>query len=393
MLSGRRLVLGVSGGVAAYKAAYLTRRLLEAGADVRVVLTPDAGSFIGAQTFSALTGVPAVTSLFGHESVSPHTELGQWAELMIVAPATARTLAKLAYGMSGDAVSATVLATEAPVIVAPAMHTEMWNQPAVRQAVRVLREHGRVIVGPEPGELAGGDVGLGRMSEPGDIVEQVIRTLTPQDLAGHKVLVTSGGTREPIDPVRYIGNRSSGKMGTALAAEAARRGAAVTLVTTVPTSIAGVSTIDVETAADMHAAVMDAAVGANAVVLAAAVADFRPTESVATKIKKSDGVPDIQLEETASIIRSVTAMSPRPLVVGFAAETGSIDGARIKAAEYGADVIVANDVAASGSGFGSDTNQVTFLRKDGTPEPLPVMSKPEVANAIWDRVIGSWAQV
>lgn len=393
MLSGRRIVLGVSGGVAAYKSAFLTRRLVEAGAEVRVVLTPDAGAFIGAQTFSALTGFPAVTSLFGHRTVSPHTELGQWAELVIVAPATARTLAKLAYGLSGDAVSATVLATETPVVVAPAMHTEMWNQPAVQEAARVLREHGRILVGPEPGELAGGDVGFGRMSEPDDIVEQAIRALTHQDLAGRKVLVTSGGTREPLDPVRYLGNRSSGKMGRALAEQAARRGASVTMITTVPSSIPGVSTVDVETAADMLDAVLEAAVGVDVVVLAAAVADFRPSEAAPTKLKKSAGVPQVPLEETDSIIRTVTAMSPKPFVVGFAAETGSLEGAQVKAAEYGADLIVANDVAAAGSGFGSDTNEVTFLRNGRPPESLPMMSKREVANAVWDRVIGAWAQV
>lgn len=393
MLSGRRIVLGVSGGVAAYKAAFLTRRLVEAGAEVRVVLTPDATAFIGAQTFSALTGVPAVTSLFGQSSVSPHTELGQWAELVIVAPATARTLAKLAYGLSGDAVSATVLATEAPVVVAPAMHTEMWNQPAVQESVQTLRQHGRILTGPEPGELAGGDVGLGRMSEPEHIVESAIRVLTPQDLAGTNVVVTSGGTREPIDPVRFIGNRSSGKMGAAIARDASRRGATVTLVTTVATNIDGVTQIEVETAKEMHEAVMGLAVGADVVVLAAAVADFRPAAPESRKIKKADGVPDLPLEATESIIGSVTAMSPKPFVIGFAAETGSLEGAEVKAREYGADVIVANDVAAGGSGFGSETNQVTFFAQDGASEELPLMSKREVAQAIWNRVVGAWAQV
>lgn len=393
MLSGRRIVLGVSGGVAAYKAAFLTRRLVEAGAEVRVVLTPDATAFIGAQTFSALTGVPAVTSLFGQSSVSPHTELGQWAELVIVAPATARTLAKLAYGLSGDAVSATVLATEAPVVVAPAMHTEMWNQPAVQESVQTLRQHGRILTGPEPGELAGGDVGLGRMSEPEHIVESAIRVLTPQDLAGTNVVVTSGGTREPIDPVRFIGNRSSGKMGAAIARDASRRGATVTLVTTVATNIDGVTQIEVGTAKEMHEAVMGLAVGADVVVLAAAVADFRPAAPESRKIKKADGVPDLPLEATESIIGSVTAMSPKPFVIGFAAETGSLEGAEVKAREYGADVIVANDVAAGGSGFGSETNQVTFFAQDGASEELPLMSKREVAQAIWNRVVGAWAQV
>ena len=390
MLSGRRVVLGVSGGVAAYKAAYLARRLLEVGAEVRPVMTPDAASFLGPQTLSALTGHRTVTSLFGAESVSPHTELGQWAELIIVAPATARTLAKLAYGLSGDALSATVLASEALILIAPAMHTEMWNQEAVRQAVSELEKAGRHIIGPVSGELAGGDVGAGRLGEPEDVVEHARRILTPQDLAGQKVLITSGGTREPIDPVRFIGNRSSGKMGSAIALEAARRGALVQLVSTQPADHDGVETIRVETAADMYQQVMDRIDGTDVVVLAAAVADFRPSVDHPKKLKKADGVPTIELTETDSIIRSIAALVPRPMLIGFAAETGSLDGALVKAAEYGTDVIVANDVAAAGSGFGSDDNQVTFLRPDGTSEALPLLSKDAVATAIWDRVVGAW---
>ena len=391
MLSGRRVVLGVSGGIAAYKAAYLARRLLEAGADVRPVMTPDAAAFLGPQTLSALTGHRTVTSLFDADSVSPHTELGQWAELVIVAPATARTLAKLAYGLSGDALAATVLASEAPILIAPAMHTEMWEQSAVRQAVAELETAGRYIIGPDSGDLAGGDVGAGRMVEPDDIVERARRILTPQDLAGQKVIVTSGGTREPIDPVRFIGNRSSGKMGNAIALEAARRGATVQLVTTQPIHYDGVETVAVETAAEMFRHVMERIDGIDVVVLAAAVADFRPSVDHPKKLKKADGVPAIELVETDSIIRSIAALEPRPMLIGFAAETGSLDGALVKAAEYGADAIVANDVAAAGSGFGSDDNQVTFLRPSGEREPLPLQTKEAVAAAIWDRVVGPWA--
>lgn len=390
MLSGRRVVLGVSGGIAAYKSAYLTRRLLEAGAEVRVVMTPDATAFVGAPTFAALTGEPVVTHLFGAHLVSPHTELGQWAELVIVAPATARTLAKLAYGLSGDALSATVLATEAPVLIAPAMHTEMWEQPAVQEAIDVLQRHGRWMVGPESGELAGGDIGAGRVAEPDTIVEAAHRVLTPQDLAGWKVLITSGGTREPIDPVRFVGNRSSGKMGEALALEAVRRGAAVTLVATNPTDIHDVTSIHVETAAEMYDEVLHRAAAVDVVVLAAAVADFRPVTAASRKLKKAEGVPELELEQTASIITAVTALDPRPFVVGFAAETGSLDGAVVKARDYGADAIVANDVSRADSGFGSDTNQVTFLRPDGDQEALPVMNKTLVAREVWNRVAGSW---
>lgn len=386
MLSGRRIVLGVSGGVAAYKSAFLARRLIEAGAEVRVVLTSSAQAFIGAQTFSAITSQPAITALFGGPTPSPHTELGQWADVIVVAPATARTLAKLAYGISGDPLSATVLASEAPLVVAPAMHTEMWNQPSVQQTMSELRSHGHLVVGPETGELAGGDVGIGRMSEPDTIVESVIQALTPQDLAGKKVVITAGGTREPIDPVRFVGNRSSGKMGAALARVATRRGASVTLVSTVDPAVANVELVLVDTAAEMRDRVLGLVDAADVMVFAAAVADFRPVDPATTKLKKADGVPRIELEETDSIIRAVTGADPRPFVVGFAAETNDLEGARLKAQTYGADFIVANDVAATGSGFGSETNAVTLFDGDGNEDPLPMMSKDAVATEVWNRV-------
>jgi len=383
MLAGRHIVLGVSGGVAAYKAAYLTRRLLEQGADVRVVLTPGASEFIGAQTFSALTKHHTMTSLFSGPSVSPHTEWGQWADLMIVAPATVHTLSKIAYGISGDALSATVLATRAPLLVAPAMHTEMWEHPATVEILRRLTSAGHSVVGPVEGELAGGDVGTGRMAEPDEIVEAAAGVLSLKPLAGRSVVVTAGGTREPIDPVRYIGNRSSGKMGHAIATAAARLGARVVLVTssTLPAPF-GVEVVRVETAEEMATAAWSAARDADAVVLAAAVADFRPKSVADRKLRRIDGAPDMVLEPTPNILAGVAGMDPRPFLVGFAAQTGSLEDAGRKATTYGVDLLVANDVSAAGSGFGTNTNQVTVFHPDGTADGWPLLTKAEVAERL-----------
>lgn len=385
MLAGRHVVLGVSGGVAAYKAAFLTRRLLEAGADVRVVITAGASEFIGAQTFAALTGHPVVETLFDGPSVSPHTELGQWADLVIVAPATAHTLSKIAYGISGDALSATVLATRAPLLLAPAMHTEMWEHPATEATMDRLTAAGHHIIGPAEGDLAGGDVGLGRMSEPEDILAAAAAIVAGGPLAGQSVVVTAGGTREPIDPVRYVGNRSTGKMGYAIAASAARLGADVVLVSS--SSLPdppGVKVVPVETAGEMAEATWAAAGHADAVILAAAVADFRPAQPHDRKLRRVDGIPEVVFEPTPNILEGVAAMDPRPLLVGFAAQTGALDDAIRKATTYGADLLVANDVSAAGSGFGTDTNQVTVFSPDGSSVEWPMLAKTEVA----DRLLG-----
>ncbi len=388
MAEGRRVVLGVTGGVAAYKSAYLARRLIERGATVRVVMTESALQFVGKATFGAITGTEPVTRLFGDQDVSPHTTLGQWAEAIVIAPATASTLSKLASGDSSNALIATVLASLAPVVLAPAMHTEMWDHPATRRNVETLRGYGYTIVDPEPGVLAGGDLGIGRMAEPETIVDVVESLFRSTDMAGMKVIVTAGGTREPIDPVRYIGNRSSGKMGNAIAEVACARGASVLLVTAAePPEGTAIEVITVNTADDMAEAVWARAPEMDVAVMAAAVADFQPRVTGTTKIRRADGPPEIELVPTPDILRGVHEARPRPILVGFAAETGSLDAAVAKAEAKGVDLLVANDVTREGSGFGGDTNEVRFVFRDGSVEDLDLMSKRDVATAIWDAVM------
>ena len=388
VLEARRLVLGISGGIAAYKAVYLARRLIEAGAEVRTVMTAGALRFVGEQSLSAVTGHRAVTSLFGDAAVSPHTELARWAEAIVIAPATANVLAKVANGLSDDALTATVAAFDGPVVMAPAMHTEMWQQPACRRNTELLERDGRWLVGPVRGALAGGDTGMGRMSEPEDILATTAAVFD-SSLSGLTVLVTAGGTREAIDPVRYVGNRSSGKMGHAVAFEAARRGARVVLVTTV----AGVSmphtveVVRVQSAAEMATAVWSRAPEIDVAVLAAAVADFRPSAVAPAKLARADGPPTIVLEPAPNVLSGlVQRAAPEVTIVGFAAETGALDRAVGKAASYGVDFIVANDVTRPGSGFGTDTNQVSIISPDGTQEHLDLLTKPEVAGIILSRV-------
>ncbi|MCY4368637.1 MAG: bifunctional phosphopantothenoylcysteine decarboxylase/phosphopantothenate--cysteine ligase CoaBC [bacterium] len=389
VLEARRLVLGISGGVAAYKAVYLARRLIEVGAEVRTVMTTAALRFVGERSLSAVTGHRAVTSLFGDTGVSPHTELARWAEAIVVAPATSNVLAKVANGLSDDALTATVAAFDGPVVMAPAMHTEMWQQPACRRNVERLSRDGRRLVGPESGALAGGDSGMGRMAEPEDIVAATA-SVFDSSMSGVTVLVTAGGTREAIDPVRYVGNRSSGKMGHAVAVEAVRRGARVILVTTV----AGVSmpdtveTVRVESAADMAAEVWSRSSEIDVAVLAAAVADFRPSAAAPTKLARADGPPRIVLEPAPNVLSGlVQRVASGVTIVGFAAETGGLDRAVGKAASYGVDFIVANDVTMPGSGFGTDTNQVSIISPDGTQERLALMTKLEVARVIMSRIV------
>ncbi len=388
MLAGRRIVLGITGGVAAYKSAYLARRLVEQGAELQTIMTESAGHFIGAQTLAAITGSVPHTELFGTSSVSPHIELAAWADLICIAPATAATMARLAIGLSEDLLSATVLATEAPVVLAPAMHTEMWQHQATRQNTETLLGYGYHIVGPATGALAGGDAGPGRMSDPEDVLAAVHQALGAGALKGWRVLVSAGGTREAIDPVRYVGNRSSGKMGTAIALEAARRGAAVTLVTTVPgPGHPGIEVVDVESAEEMAEAVWSRARGADVAVLAAAVADFRPAQPARAKLRRRTGPPKITLEKTPDILAGVAAMESRPFLVGFAAETGPIEEAMPKARDKGVDLLVANDVTAPGAGFGSEANQVGLIRPDGTIEAWELMPKRIVAALLWDRIV------
>lgn len=374
--------------MAAYKAACLARRLTGAGAEVRAVMTPASRRFLGEQTLAAVTGRPVLTELFGDRRVSPHTDLARWAEAMVVAPATANLLAKIAHGLADDALTAVVSAFAGPVLLAPAMHTEMWEQPSTRRNVSLLEEDGRRLIGPAAGELAAGDHGMGRMAEPEDILAAAA-AMFDRSLAGMTILVTAGGTREALDPVRYLGNRSSGKMGVELAREAARRGARVVLVTAAPppSPASGMEIVPVESAGDMAEAVWARAGDLDAAVLAAAVADFRPVRSAERKLDREAGPPSIALEPTPNVLAGLVERAGEgTTVVGFAAEVGGFERAVRKAASYGVDLLVANDVASPGSGFGSDTNAVRFITPAGEVETLPVMSKRSVAAAIWSRV-------
>lgn len=386
MLAGRHIVLGVSGGVAAYKAAYLARRLTEQGAVVRVVMTETATRFVGETTMAAISGDHPILGFFDEVEVSPHTELAAWADAMVVAPATAGTIAKLATGTSDNVLVATALATTAPRFIVPAMHTAMWENPATQRNIAALVEYGDTIIGPAAGPLAGGDTGPGRMVEPEEIIAAVASQLA-RTMAGWRVLVTAGGTREPIDPVRFIGNRSSGRMGNAMATEAARRGAEVTLVTSVvaPTGY-DIDVVTVETAQEMADAVWSRAGDVDVVIMAAAVADFRPRDARPTKLRRSDGVPAIELEPTPDVLAGVAAMERRPFLVGFAAEAGSLEGAIQKAQGKGVDLLVGNDVSRPGSGFATETNEVTVYDPDGSATEWPLLSKPEVARRLWDRI-------
>jgi phosphopantothenoylcysteine decarboxylase/phosphopantothenate--cysteine ligase len=328
-----------------------------------------------------------VTDLFGNTEVSPHTDLAAWADAIVVAPATASTISKLSVGESSNALTATVLASTAPVVIAPAMHTEMWEHPATRENIARLESWGYHMVGPDVGALAGGDEGVGRLSDPDRIVQAVEHALGSGDMSGLNVLVTAGGTREAIDPVRFIGNRSSGKMGNAIAFVAAQRGASVTLVTAADRpDIPGVEIVEVESADDMATAVWNRLEGCDIAVMAAAVADFRPERVESDKMKRADGTPSVTFVATSDVLKGVHESAHRPFLVGFAAETGNLDDAASKAIRKGVDLLVANDVARVGSGFGSDTNEVSFFRPDGSSASLPLLGKEEVAAAMWDEV-------
>ncbi|HUY22270.1 MAG TPA: bifunctional phosphopantothenoylcysteine decarboxylase/phosphopantothenate--cysteine ligase CoaBC [Acidimicrobiales bacterium] len=395
--AGKTIVLGVTGGIAAYKAVEVCRRLVDAGAHVVPVLTEDATRFVGAVTFSALASEPVQQSLWSEADPIPHTTLGRRADLVLVAPATARFLGCYAAGISDGLLTATVLATRAPVMVCPAMHTEMWEHPAVQDNMAVLRRRGVHVVEPGEGRLAGGDVGAGRLAEPADIVHAALAVLVhggalshSADLAGRRVVVSAGGTREPIDPVRFISNRSSGKQGHAVARAAAERGATVVLVTTSPrTAAGGVSVVPVETAADMERAMLEHAATADVVVMAAAVADFRPKAAADTKLSKADGLPELVLEPTPDILSELgRRRPPGQVLVGFAAETHDVPGrAAAKLEAKGVDLMVANDVSAEHVGFDHDTNAVTIMGADGTSRDVPLASKIEVAHAILDSVV------
>ena len=392
-LAGKHIVVGVCGGIAAYKAVEVARRLTQAGAEVRVVMTEAATRFVGPLTFSTLTGHPVASDLFG-EPAPPeivHTSLGRWADLVVVAPATADMIARYALGLAGDLLSALLLATRAPVVMAPAMHTEMWENEATSRNVATLRGRGVVFVGPATGDLAGPDQGPGRLAETNDILDAVAAVLARGgELAGRRVVVSAGGTREPIDPVRYIGNRSSGRMGYEVAAEALRRGAAVTLVTG-PTHLSpppAATVVQVETAAQMWDAVMAASGEADVVVMAAAVADWRPVETAARKLKKGEGPPPLVLEATRDILAGLAERRRNgQVLVGFAAETEDVEArALAKLAAKSVDLVVGNLVGVDDSGFDTDTNRAVLVGRDQRIDHLPLASKRELADRIWDRV-------
>ena len=391
-LAGKRIVVGVCGGIAAYKAVEVCRRLVDAGAHVVPVMTKGAEHFIGRTTLSALCSEPVQMSLWDEESPIPHTKLGQGADLVLVAPATARLLGAYANGLSTDLLTNVLIATRAPVVVCPAMHTEMWEHPAVQQNIATLKSRGVTVVEPDEGRLAGGDSGKGRLASPEAIVAAVRAELGPQDLTGTHVVVTAGGTREPIDAVRVIANRSSGKQGYAVAAEAARRGACVTLVSTVDLPAPhGARVVAVETAAQMQDALERLWDSTDVLVMAAAVADFRPVVCADGKIKKDGGVPNVVLEPTPDILCALGAKKrPGQTVVGFAAETSDlVANAQSKLARKNLDMIVANDVSQPGVGFQHDTNAVTFLRPGQALESVALTDKRAIARELIDRVVSA----
>jgi phosphopantothenoylcysteine decarboxylase/phosphopantothenate--cysteine ligase len=391
----RRILVAISGGIAAYKVPELVRLLRREGHAVRCIATPAALEFVTPLVLQSLSGAPVRARLFdaSEEGEIDHIALADWAELLLVAPATAHTLARLAHGLADDLVTTVALATRAPLLLAPAMNVHMWEHAATRENVRVLRERGAGFVGPEPGELACGWEGMGRMAEPPAIAAAAARLLGPADLAGLCVLVTAGGTRERVDAVRYLGNRSSGRMGFAVAAEAARRGAEVVLIAgpgALPTP-AGVRRVDVESALEMRDAVLAELPKAQVVIKAAAVADFRPAAPSERKIRKEDlpegGGVELSLVRNPDILAEVCRQKGDRIVVGFAAESHDVvASARRKLARKGCDLMVANDISQPGSGFDAEHYAVSFVWPGGELETLPPLPKSEVASRLLDRI-------
>ncbi|MGH3811187.1 MAG: bifunctional phosphopantothenoylcysteine decarboxylase/phosphopantothenate--cysteine ligase CoaBC [Pseudonocardiaceae bacterium] len=397
----RRIVLGVAGGIAAYKVCEVLRRLTEAGHQVRVVPTEAALRFVGAPTWEALSGLPVQHGLFADVPEVPHVQLGQTADLVLVAPATADLLARAAYGRANDLLCATLLTARCPVLLVPAMHTEMWEHPATMHNVAVLRSRGTVVAQPATGRLTGADSGAGRLPEPTEIVDLATLLLhrpdpLPRDLTGRQVVISAGGTREPLDPVRYLGNRSSGRQGYALARVASQRGARVTLVTAHTADLtdpAGVEVVVVGTARELQKAMLKAAPDADAVVMAAAVADFRPADPYPSKIKKLDSDPDpLSLILNPDILAELVRRRPHgQVVVGFAAETGDADGGvlahgRAKLARKGCDLLVVNAVG-EGRAFEVEHNAGWLLGDDGVEIELPDGPKSLLASYVWDAVV------
>jgi phosphopantothenoylcysteine decarboxylase/phosphopantothenate--cysteine ligase len=396
VLKDRRLILGVTGSIAAYKAAELASRLTQAGAQVGVILTEAALEFVSPLTFQSVTGRQAYTDadLWGSEAHVIHIGMAEGADLLIVAPATANTIARLAHGQADSMLTVTALASRCPLVLAPAMDVGMYEHPATQANLATLVERGAIVVGPDVGRMASGLVGKGRMCEPSEILGHIRLVLGRTGaLVGQSLVVTAGGTHEPIDPVRVIANRSSGKQGFALAQAALDRGADVTLIagpTTLETPV-GAKRVDVETAAEMQAAVLEAVDGSDALLMAAAVADFRPARAAESKIKRRKGVPDVSLEPTDNILEAVAAVRKKTgkpsVLVGFAAESQDlVDNARTKLEEKELSLVVANDITSTNAGFAVDTNRVTLIDADGSVQELPLMTKAEVAEVILERV-------
>ena len=390
MLKNKVIVLGISGGIAAYKAADLASKLAQAGANVRVVMTREAAELVKPLTFQAMTGNPVVTEMFEPAPLSAitHISLADEADLVAIVPATANIIAKIACGIADDMLTCVVLATKAPVVISPAMHHNMYVNPITQENIARLKARGFTIIPATHGRLASGSLGYGRLPEITEIMGIIQQTLGRSgDLAGKQIVVTAGGTQEAIDPVRYISNHSSGKMGYALAEAARDRGAAITLITT-PTAltpIAGVETIKVQSAKEMKDAVVKATARTDALIMAAAVADYMPKTTATQKIKKGTAGLTLELVKTPDILSEVKG---KFLKIGFAAETQDlVANAKKKLTGKGLDMIVANDVSAEGGVFGADTNKVTMIKKDGKQEDLPLMSKREVADKILNSVV------
>ncbi len=389
MLRNKVIVLGVSGSIAAYKAAEIASQLTQAGAKVNVILTEEAVQFISPVTFRAITGRPVVTEMFDLDSEFSieHVSLAKAADVVVISPATANIIAKLAAGIADDMLCCTVLATKAPVIIAPAMETNMYNNPVTQDNLSKLKVRKFLIIGPATGWLASGKEGLGRLADINDIIRNIHQVVErSENLAGKHIVVTAGGTQELVDPVRYISNRSSGKMGYALAEAARDRGAKVTLITA-PVSLLepeGVEVVKINTAQEMLQAVEKATRQADALVMAAAVADYRPAKVAKDKIKKGESGLTLRLECTPDILGSIKG---NLIKVGFAAESGNlVENARQKRKQKGLDFIVANDVTTKDSGFGTDTNRVTIIDRQGKVDSLPLMPKREVADKVLDKV-------
>jgi phosphopantothenoylcysteine decarboxylase/phosphopantothenate--cysteine ligase len=391
MLNGKTIILGVTGGIAAYKSAVIVSRLKDLGADVRVVMTKEATQLVGPLTFRTLSGNPVITDLFDEEASKtpvPHIALADKADLIIIAPCTANTIGKIVGGIADDALTTIVMASTARKMMAPAMNCNMWRNPIVEANVEMLKALGWELIGPEEGNLACGDHDIGRMTEPDEIVKKAVGLLGgSQDLKGKKLLITAGGTREAIDPVRYITNRSSGKMGYALAEAASRRGAEVVLISG-PSQLkppAGVKLVKVESAKEMHEAVMDNKDKQYAIIMAAAVADYRPSVAFWQKMKKTDGPFELALSRTTDILAALGSIKNGSRLIGFAVETNDhVANATEKLNSKNLDMIIVNDAKA----FEADSSEITIIDRSGRAETLPTLTKRELAHKILDRILG-----